>query len=682
MPGLHLRVYQFGELLKQHLPILSNHLRDLRVEPIYVSQWFLSFFAVTCPLPMLFRIYDVVFAEGASETIMRVALSLMRKNQTRILACNEFDDVLQLLLSRGLWDCYHYNADEFVEDFVELSNVVTGEKLTALEQRYNKQSELGSGPAPAANATQLPSNVQTAASRFLGRLWTSAGASSKAPAASHNNPSPITATPPAIATATIATTQIKANINTLSPRPLSMLQRSASKQSLASTLNSMEASSASVLSSASTDATSISRDSSNTDDSSTVDAPTAPGSKPNASSTATPKPTASSSVPSGPNGNHLETKYLNSQIEDLLTALSELQRTHALAEAELQQEREDREADKKTIKSLLGSLRAGSVAVDGDALNEGPDVDSPAGQLNQILSLVEQRFGLEHTPGMEANRTSVGPTHTKSQLKEDLQRTKERLAEEEARGAEGKRRILDLQTDISTLKDQLKESRDHARVLHADKQRLERQIHTMRARASAASHANDSQSTSGDANNRLSTMTLAASGSGLREFKLGRSRSTPSQGPQINKRTSSMPRGADNAANTGSVTATSASAPANEHEALLLELVQAKTSEAIAKQEAEEAKAKLEQLRRQFGLSSFGDGTNSTGSTASIAASNAASAAMGVFGRLTGTTGALEASKSSASVQPSPSKPSTPLNTGGGNGGGGGGGGGFWGWRR
>ena len=85
LSGLHVRIYQFRQLLRQNLPALSAHLEALQVNPAYVSQWFLSFFAVTAPLPMLFRIYDVIFAEGASETIMRVALSLMRKNESRIL---------------------------------------------------------------------------------------------------------------------------------------------------------------------------------------------------------------------------------------------------------------------------------------------------------------------------------------------------------------------------------------------------------------------------------------------------------------------------------------------------------------------------------------------------------------------------------------------------------------------
>lgn len=51
--GLHIKIYQFRELLRDNLPVLSDHLDELQVDPAaYVSQWFLSFFAVTCPLPV------------------------------------------------------------------------------------------------------------------------------------------------------------------------------------------------------------------------------------------------------------------------------------------------------------------------------------------------------------------------------------------------------------------------------------------------------------------------------------------------------------------------------------------------------------------------------------------------------------------------------------------------------
>ncbi|KAI6244976.1 Rab GTPase-activating protein 1-like [Erysiphe necator] len=157
--GLNLRVYQYQKLLKQHAPILSKHLDDLQIEPTYTIQWFLSFFATTCPLPMLFRIYDVIFTEGVSITVMRIALSLMSKNERKIIACKEAEDVEQLLVSRGLWDVYHYNADEFVNEFTSLSEIVTQDTLEELELGYNE--------AQVSKSFTLSKKIALSASRFL-----------------------------------------------------------------------------------------------------------------------------------------------------------------------------------------------------------------------------------------------------------------------------------------------------------------------------------------------------------------------------------------------------------------------------------------------------------------------------------------------------------------------------------
>ena len=105
-------------------------------------------------------------------------------------------------------------------------------------------------------------------------------------------------------------------------------------------------------------------------------------------------------------------------------------------------------------------------------------------------------------------------------------------------------------------------------------------------------------------------------------------------------------------------------APTSEHDGLLLELVQAKTAEAIAKQEAEEAKQKLEAFRKAFGLAP-GD----TPKGAPTAAAGAAGAALGVFGRLTGQTTIIPTSES----QPNLGATGTAGNTASG---------GFWGWRK
>jgi hypothetical protein len=609
LSGLHVRIHQFRELLKQHLPELSARLDLLQIDPSYVSQWFLSFFAVTCPLPMLFRIYDVVFAEGASETLMRVALSLMRKNEQKILACAEFEDVMQLLLSRGLWDVYHYNADEFVNDFVSLTGVVTHESLQALETSFK-----AGGAVDAA----IPSEtVGSAASRFLGRLW--AG----------SNPNKSISLSPGL---------------TAPSRPISFLRRSPSKQSIASTLNSIEGGTSDSMMSQSTDATSISRDSSNADGASIR--------------------TQSVSVNASKSN---KDRNLHSQIEDLLTALSEMQRDHAILATQLQREREERDEDRQAVKSLLDGLRkkASSETVNTcgtestvkavqdpsddpeniESLSDGSEVSlaSPTStvdvpsrdsasslsslhspqDLSALLDIVEERFGAP-----ELNRRS-SLMQSKSELRIELARAKERLDIEMSKPQDFNRQLLEQAQkiseqaqEISNLKDQVKESHVHARNAHAEKQRLEKQIYTLRSRQTTATTPDGSKDTENE------WPTRSSSNGGLREFKLGRTNSNRSiQAPTYNKRTSSLnsaavmakenqdPYHQPNASVSSDSSSTAAAAPTKpevDNDVLVLELVQAKTAEAVAKQEAEEAKAKLESLRKMLNLSSAGAGEGPT----------------------------------------------------------------------
>jgi hypothetical protein len=637
LPGLHVRIYQFRELLRQHLPALSAHLDDLQVDPAYVSQWFLSFFAVTSPLPMLFRIFDVIFAEGASETIMRVALSLMQKNQGRLLACTELEDAMQLLLSRGLWDCYHYNAEELVQDFTSLSEVVSTEKLAALEQGY-RAAQISISTS-GANATRM-SDVSTAASRFLGRLW--ASGSGGAPT---SNTSPFSLKNAAATT----TTTLSPGLNAPT-RPLSMLRRTPSKQSLASTLNSME-SSGSVLSSASTEATFISRDSSASDDPATATGTNAPGAK---------------AVAANRPNNNSDSRYLHSQIEDLLTALSDLQRQQAQLADELQREREQRIEDGKSVQALIGALRrkhdsgpppppksvrTGGVVLRRTEVFESPEKRSSGAsiagkqgpqpldeELSKLLVEVEKRFG----PGTDNRRSSI--TQTKTQLRDELARAKEQLANELAKGQDNSRRVTDMEQETNTIKDQLRESHAHVRSLHQDKQRLEKQIHDLKLRGGIADPSITTPAmaiveAASDWWGRTNAAAGASEplpskpGGGLRELKLGRSRSTPSGASSVfgSKRTSTL-------FVKGSRESTAPGGANSEHEALLLELVQAKTAEAVARQEADESKQKLESLRRQFGLPPGGEAMQSgtMATTAAAQAQAAASAAMGMLGRFTG----------------------------------------------
>ena len=126
----------------------------------------------------------------------------------------------------------------------------------------------------------------------------------------------------------------------------------------------------------------------------------------------------------------------------------------------------------------------------------------------------------------------------------------------------------------------------------------------------------------------------SAAASGLREFRLGRAETAP----QFSKRSSSLHH-----------------AEGTTEEALLRELVQAKTAEAVARQEADEWRGKLEALRRAYGL-----GPEKEAPGIVVSAAGAGAAAMGLLGRLTGDMTNTNATSTTSTN----------------------GGGGFWGWRR
>ena len=537
LSGLHLRIYQFQNLLSMHLPTVAAHLDDLQIEPLYVSQWFLSFFAVTCPLPMLLRIYDVILTEGASETLMRVALSLMRRNEKKIMACTELEDVMGLLLSRALWDTYGSNADDLVNDFVGLTGLVTREGLENLERTFKEASKEDS----TAKMSALP-NVQAAASRFLGRFW--AGSASLAKLTSPTS-----------------------SLGVAAPsRPSSFLRRTPSKQSMASTLNSIE-STESHLSTTSTDATAMSRN-------------------PSADCTP-PKSVTFGNGATSSAGVTSQDRDLHSQIEDLLTALSDMQRDQTILVGELQKEREERDDDRAAVQRYIEQARKPapleSISEDGTQ-----ETAADSGDLTEFEEVEASLSALEeHFSSTKPDKRSSLAQQTKHQIREDLKLWKDQYEVEATRSADLTRHLAEEKGENARLLEQFRDMRTRMQEAHQDKQRLEKTLQEMRSRRFST----DSEFESVPA----TPVDVPPGPGGLRELKLGRSgsvRSTTAPTQPFSKRSSSL--------GISTVLATENHRPASE-DALLLELVNAKTAEAVARQELEEVKGKLDALRKMIG---------------------------------------------------------------------------------
>ncbi|KAF2706309.1 hypothetical protein K504DRAFT_505261 [Pleomassaria siparia CBS 279.74] len=640
LSGLHLRIFQFQRLLHQHMPDLAAHLDSLGVESAYLSQWFLSFFAVTCPLPMLFRIYDVLFAEGASETIMRVALALMKRNQHKILGLTEFEDVMQLLLGRSLWDPYGRNAksaDELVNDFVSFTNDVTRESLQGLEANFKE--------AQAKDSSNL--KVQKSAISFLGRLWPS-NSSTKSVSLSPLSPGLIAPS-----------------------RPISFLRRTPSKQSLASTLNSMEGSDSST-STNSTALTEMSR-----------------GSSADALSMKSGRASVALSIrTTGPSSNDRDLHY---QIEQLLMSVSQLQRQNSELEAALQKQREDRKEDHRIVRTVIDRVRNKSSTLGAPLLSpstrqsrrrttitsatltpsEESILTSLTPEIAQVAETLDKQF-----PSHQLHHRASSMFETKQVLRDSLSRTKEQLASETIRAQSLARDLHDSESNLQLARDALRDTRHRLQESYTTSQRHEKTIQDLKSNARKASlpwglsgggGGSDSPPDSSPSLTRSNTADSGVSTTnGLRELKLGRTSSvkTNNPPPQFTKRTSSLA--------TQSAMSTEHQPP--QDQALLLELVNAKTSEAVARQELEEMKNKFESMRRAMGVKT----TSTTRSPSPPASGGGAAGLMSmgigmVMGNKTTTTGLPTPATTPASSGTSPPSTTAPAT----------GVGGFWsGWKR
>lgn len=549
LSGLHLRIFQFQHLLQHHMPQLAAHLDELGVETAYASSWFLSFFATTCPLPMLFRVYDVLFAEGASETIMRVALALMRRNEKRLVALTEFEDVMQLLLSRAMWDPYGRNAhsaDDLVKDLVSFTEDVTREKLQGLEAMYKEEQD-------AVEKTK----VQTSATSFLGRLWGGSN-STKSVALSPGLTAP--------------------------SRPLSFLRRTPSTQSIASTLKSVDGSESSThtQSTALTDMTRASE---------------VPSIKVGHESRAM-------SVRTGHTSNDRDLHY---QIEQLLMSVSQLQRSNSELEAALQKQREDRKEDHRIVRAVLDKMRSKptSLAAPSDRASRRrttitattviPTADDEPQELDEAAKALDERF-----PTHQTHHRASSMFETKQVLRDNLARAKEQAASESLRAQAVARELNDVLADLNISREAVKDARQRLQESHTQNQKLEKTIAELRQNARKASVPfSDATPDSIPSLSRSNTTdsTVSARG-GLREFRLGRSDSTKSM-----KTPMAYAKRASSLAMQPLLTATEDQAPA-DNEALLLELVNAKTAEAVAKQELEEMRNKFENLKKSMNAQS------------------------------------------------------------------------------
>ncbi|XP_027530348.1 TBC1 domain family member 4 isoform X3 [Neopelma chrysocephalum] len=97
MMSLQIQMYQLSRLLHDYHRDLYNHLEENEISPsLYAAPWFLTLFASQFPLGFVARVFDIIFLQG-TEVIFKVALSLLSSQETSIMGCENFENIVDFL---------------------------------------------------------------------------------------------------------------------------------------------------------------------------------------------------------------------------------------------------------------------------------------------------------------------------------------------------------------------------------------------------------------------------------------------------------------------------------------------------------------------------------------------------------------------------------------------------------
>lgn len=114
LEGLGLVLQQFKSLFASICPDLESHFSQLSVEPsMYATQWFLTLFN----MPHVMRLYDLVWLQGAVETMIRTSIWILQKNEKILFTMNSKQEIISFLDNIQLQDI---NMDEILSITIDI----------------------------------------------------------------------------------------------------------------------------------------------------------------------------------------------------------------------------------------------------------------------------------------------------------------------------------------------------------------------------------------------------------------------------------------------------------------------------------------------------------------------------------------------------------------------------------
>lgn len=133
LPLVQQYLFQFEQLVKEHLPKLGQHFSEEMINPsMYASQWFITVYSYSFPFPLTLRIWDVFLFEGV-KIVFQVGLALLTVCQ---------DDLVKLAFEKLIHALRNFPEEAMdPEKLLSLAfSIKVTEKLEQLKQEYEKKS--------------------------------------------------------------------------------------------------------------------------------------------------------------------------------------------------------------------------------------------------------------------------------------------------------------------------------------------------------------------------------------------------------------------------------------------------------------------------------------------------------------------------------------------------------------
>lgn len=133
LPLVQQYLFQFEQLVKEHLPKLGQHFSEEMISPsMYASQWFITVFSYSFPFSLALRIWDVFLYEGV-KIVFKVGLALLR-------FCH--DDLIKLPFEKLIHALRNFPEDAMNPDtLLPLAfSIQVSKRLEELKQEYEKRN--------------------------------------------------------------------------------------------------------------------------------------------------------------------------------------------------------------------------------------------------------------------------------------------------------------------------------------------------------------------------------------------------------------------------------------------------------------------------------------------------------------------------------------------------------------